>query len=94
MPNIASKVMSIVQPTTKEELEAKRKLFWDRIDTTVYNRRTGDTLMPFQREGVEWLGLHPRGILADEMVSHFCNTCIGPREDNLDNIFFGVPERV
>lgn len=67
MPSIANKVMSIVQPTSAEELEAKRKLFWERIDSTVYSRRTGDTLMPFQREGVEWLGLHPRGILADEM---------------------------
>lgn len=67
LPNIAQKVVSIVQPVSAEELEAKRKAFWDRIDKTVYSRKTGDTLMPFQREGVEWLGLHPRGILADEM---------------------------
>ena len=67
MTSITQKVMSIVQPVKPEELEAKRKVFWDRVDSTIYNRKTGDKLMPFQREGVEWLGLHPRGILADDM---------------------------
>jgi hypothetical protein len=58
----------------------------------------GGELRDYQLTSLNWLislyetGIN--GILADEMVSHFCNTCIGPREDNLDNIFFGVSERV
>jgi SWI/SNF-related matrix-associated actin-dependent regulator of chromatin subfamily A member 5 len=67
LTTLAQKVKNAVQPITQEELEAKRKKYWERIDATIYDRRTGDTLMAFQREGVDWLGLHPRGILADDM---------------------------
>lgn len=57
----------VLPPISSEELEEKRKKYWERIDAQVYNRNTGEKLLPFQREGVDWLGLHPRGILADEM---------------------------
>lgn len=58
---------TVQQPKfTPEELEKRRQSYWNRINTSIYDRKTGDKLMPFQREGVDWLGLHPRGILADE----------------------------
>jgi len=55
----------------------------------------GGELRDYQLTSLNWLislyetGIN--GILADEMVSYFCNTSVGPRKDHLDNIFFGVP---
>ena len=43
----------------------------------------GGELRDYQLTSLNWLiSLYETGIigiLADEMVSHFCNTCIGPR---------------
>ena len=52
---------------SNDDIAAKRARYWKRVDDSIYDHVTGDTLMPFQREGVEWLGQRPRGILADDM---------------------------
>ena len=48
------------------DLATRRARYWQRIDDGIFDRETGDRLMPFQREGIEWLGLHPRSILGDD----------------------------
>lgn len=56
--------MTVLDPA---DIERRRLSYWKRIDDGIFDRWTTDTLMPFQRDGVDWLGRHKRSILADDM---------------------------
>lgn len=52
---------------TDQQIQERKDRYWKRINETIFDHEKGHLLMPFQREGVEWLGQHPRAILADDM---------------------------
>ena len=56
-----------VERVDEAEIEARRVRFWARVDATVKDRKDGYALMPFQKDGIDWLGRRPRAILADDM---------------------------